>query len=265
MRSLDGVEVDISNIYTTYHVPTTPNTRIYKDRSLNNVIGDMQSGVQTRRMTVTTNEQGFISAIYEEKTHEDLHTCLFACFLSQEEPKRITNALKDPDKYVGEILRKFKCVDVKPASTPMDKQKALLKDLDGDDVDVHLYRFMIGSLMYLTSSTPDILFVVCICANFQVNPKVSHLHAIKRIFRYLNGQPKLGLWYPRDSPFNLVAYTNSDYARASLDKISTSRGCQFLRCRLISLQCKKQTVVVTSTTEAEYVADASCCGQVLWI
>ncbi|GJU86756.1 ribonuclease H-like domain-containing protein [Tanacetum coccineum] len=96
MRSLDGVEVDISNISTTYPIPTTPNTRIHKDHSLDNVTGDMQSDVQTRRMTVTTDKQGFISAIYEEKTHEDLHTCLFACFLSQEEPKWITNALKDP-------------------------------------------------------------------------------------------------------------------------------------------------------------------------
>nr|GEV07931.1 putative ribonuclease H-like domain-containing protein [Tanacetum cinerariifolium] len=96
MRSLDEVEVDISNISTTYPFPTSLNTRIHKDHSLDNVISDMQSGVQTRRMTVTTDEQGFISAIYEEKTHEDLYTCLFACFFSQEEPKRITNALKDP-------------------------------------------------------------------------------------------------------------------------------------------------------------------------
>nr|GEU64063.1 RNA-directed DNA polymerase, eukaryota [Tanacetum cinerariifolium] len=96
MRSLDGIEVDISNISTTYPVPTTPNTRIHKDHSLDNVIGDIQSGVQTRRMTVTTDEQGFISAIYEQKTHENLHSYLFSCFLSQEEPKRITNTLKDP-------------------------------------------------------------------------------------------------------------------------------------------------------------------------
>nr|GEV40099.1 hypothetical protein [Tanacetum cinerariifolium] len=96
MTILDRVEVDIGNISATYPVPTTPNTRIYKDYSLDNVIGDIQSGVQTRRMTIITYEQGFISAIYEEKTHKDLHTCLFACFLSQEEPKRITNALKDP-------------------------------------------------------------------------------------------------------------------------------------------------------------------------
>nr|GEU73660.1 hypothetical protein [Tanacetum cinerariifolium] len=96
MTILDGVEVDIGNISATYPVLTTPNTRIHKDYSLDNVIGDIQSSVQTKRMTIITYEQGFISAIYEEKTHKDLHTCLFACFLSQEEPKRITNALKDP-------------------------------------------------------------------------------------------------------------------------------------------------------------------------
>ncbi|GKA46478.1 putative ribonuclease H-like domain-containing protein [Tanacetum coccineum] len=100
---------------------------------------------------------------------------------------------------------------------------------------------------------------------FQVNPKVSHLHAVKRIFRYLKGQPKLGLWYHKDSPFDLVAYTDSDYAGASLDRKSTTGGCQFLGCRLISWQCKKQTVVANSTTEAEYIAASNCCGQVLWI
>ncbi|GKA73655.1 hypothetical protein Tco_0779957 [Tanacetum coccineum] len=119
--------------------------------------------------------------------------------------------------------------------------------------------------MYLTSSRPDIMFVVCACARFQVTPKVLHLHAVKRIFRYLKGQPKLGLWYPKDSPFDLEAYSDSDYAGASLDRKSTTGGCQFLGSRLISWQCKKQTIVANSTTEAEYVAAASCCGQVLWI
>ncbi|GJT01363.1 putative ribonuclease H-like domain-containing protein [Tanacetum coccineum] len=84
----DETEVDMSNITTTYPVPSTPNTRIHKDHSLDHVIGDVQSGVQTRRMTKTTNEQGFISAVYEGKTHKDLYTCLFACFLSRKEPKR---------------------------------------------------------------------------------------------------------------------------------------------------------------------------------
>ncbi|GJS08191.1 putative ribonuclease H-like domain-containing protein [Tanacetum coccineum] len=166
------------------------------------------------------------------------------------------------DKYVAEILKKFNYTDVKSASTPVDLEKPLVKDGDADDVDVHLYRSMIGSLMYLTTSRPDIMFAVCACARFQVTPKTSHLLAVKRIFRYLKGKPTLGLWYSRDSPFELVAYTDSDYAGATQDRKSTTRGCQFLGNRLIYWQYKKQTVVATSITEAEYVAAASCCGQV---
>ncbi|GJZ30046.1 ribonuclease H-like domain-containing protein [Tanacetum coccineum] len=449
----DETELDMSNITTTYLVPSTPNTRIHKDHSLDHVIGDVQSGVQTRRMTKTSNEQGFISAVYEGKTHKDLHTCLFACFLSQVEPKKVIQALTDPswieamqdellqfklqkvwtlvdlpydkrtigtkwvyrnkkyervimirnkarlvaqgytqeegidydeifapvarieairlflayasfkdfvacqmdvkseflygkikeevyrgqidktlfikrvkgdillvqvyvediifgstrnemctefeemmhkkfhmssmgeltfflglqvtqkddgifisqDKYVDEILKKFGFSTVKTASTPMETSKPLLKDAEAEDVDVHLFRSIIGSLMYLTASRPDIMFVVCACARFQVTPKVSHLHAVKRIFRYLKGQLKLGIWYPKDSPFDLEAYTDSDYAGASLDRKSTIGGCQFLGSRLISWQCKKQTIVTNSITEVEYVVVASCCGQVLWI
>ncbi|GJU37297.1 putative ribonuclease H-like domain-containing protein [Tanacetum coccineum] len=162
-------------------------------------------------------------------------------------------------------LQKFGFTEVKTASTPMETQKPLLKDEDDEEVDVHMYRLIIGSLMYLTSSRPEIMFAVYACARYQVNLKVSHLYAVKRIFSYLKGQPKLGLWYPKDSPFDLVAYTHSDYAGASLDRKSTIGGCQFLRCRLLSWQCKKQTVVANSTTKAEYVATSSCCGQVLLI
>ncbi|GKD89147.1 uncharacterized mitochondrial protein-like protein [Tanacetum coccineum] len=141
------------------------------------------------------------------------------------------------DNYVNEILNNFGFGDVKTAKTPMETQKALLKDADGEDVDEHLYRSVICSLMYLLSSRPDIMFAVCACARFQVNPKVSHLNAVKRIFRYLKG--------------------------ASLNRKSTIGGCQFLGFRLISWQCKKQTVVANSTTEAEYIAASNCCGQVL--
>ncbi|GJT92503.1 putative ribonuclease H-like domain-containing protein [Tanacetum coccineum] len=438
----DDTELDMSNLNVSYQVPTTPTTRIHKDHSLNQVIGDIQAGVQTRGMTKTADEQALLSAAYERKPHEDLNTCMFFCFLSQEEPKRVAKALSDsswveamqeellqiklqkvwvlvdlpngkraigtkwifrnkkdergivirnkaklvalghtqeegidyddvfspvarieairlflayasfmgitvyqidvksaflygqideevyvcqppgfkdpdhPDKvykvakamyglhqaprawyatlanylmgngfqrgkidqtlfikrqkgdillvqiYVDdiifgstkmemctkfekfmkdkfqmtEILRKFNYTDVKSASTTMDLEKPLVKDGDADDVDVHLYRSMIGSLMYLTSSRPDIMFAVCACLSFQVTPKTSHLLDVKRIFRYLKGKPTLGLWYPRDSPFELVAYSDSDYARATQDRKSTTGG-----------------------------SAASCCGQVMWI
>ncbi|GJW50006.1 ribonuclease H-like domain, reverse transcriptase, RNA-dependent DNA polymerase [Tanacetum coccineum] len=169
------------------------------------------------------------------------------------------------DKYVKDILNKFDFRTIKPASTPIEAHKSLGKDEEGEDVDVHLYRSMIGCLMYLTASRPDIMFAVCLCARFQVTPKVSHLHAVKRIFRYLKHQPKLGLWYPKDSPFHLEAFSDSDYAGDNHDRRSTSGGCQYLGRRLVSWQCKKQTIVAISSTEAEYVAAASCCAQVLWM
>nr|GEW62341.1 hypothetical protein [Tanacetum cinerariifolium] len=169
------------------------------------------------------------------------------------------------DKYVVEILKKFDFMSVKTASTPIETKKPLVKDAKAADVDVHLYRSMMGSLMYLTASRPNIMYAVCARSRLQVTSKISHLHVVKRIFRYLKGQPKLGLWYPRESAFDLEAYSYSNYARANLDRKSTTGGCQFLGRRLILWQCKKQTIVATSTTEAEYVAVASFCVQVLWI
>ncbi|GJX24105.1 putative ribonuclease H-like domain-containing protein [Tanacetum coccineum] len=387
----DETEVDISNITTTYPVPSTPNTRIHKDHSLDHVTGDVQSGVQTRRVTKTTNKQGFISAIYEGKTHEDLYACLFSCFLSQEEPKKVIQALKDPswieamqeellqnkkdekgivirnkerlvaqgytqdegidydevfapiarieairlflanasfkdfvvyqmdvnsaflygkleeedyvcqplgfedpdfpnrvykvekvlhglhqaprawyetfstslldngfqrglkvtkkddrifisqDKYVDEILKNFGFSTMKTTSTPMETSKPLMKDENAEDVDVHLFRSMIGSLMYLTSLRPDIIFAVCACARFQVTPKVSHLHAVKRIFRYLKSQLKLGLWYSKDSPFDLEAYTT--VTKLATAKVKTING----EVQIQALVDKKK-VIITETS-----------------
>ncbi|GJS34334.1 retrovirus-related pol polyprotein from transposon TNT 1-94 [Tanacetum coccineum] len=445
---VEAQDIELGNIPLSYAVPTTPYTRIHKDHPIEHVIGDVQSSVQTRRMKTSYSELGFLSAIYEGKSHQDLHTCLFAYFLSQEEPKRVSKALshraigtkwvyknkkdergiviknkarlvaqghtleegidydevfapvarikairlflvyasymgfmvyqmdvksdflygqieeevyvcqppgfEDPyhpdkvykvvkalyglhqaprawydtlanylvcngfqrgkidqtlfikrqkghillvqiyvddiifgstkkelcdkfeklmkdkfqmssmgeltfflglqvqqkkgifiseDKYVHEILRKYNYTDVKSASTPTYLEKPLVQDGDANDVDEHLYRSMIGSLMYLTASRPDIMFAVCACARFQVSPKTSHLLAVKRIFRYLKVKPSLGLWYSKDSSLELVAYTDSDYAGATQDRKST-------------------TGVATSTTEAEYVAAASCCRQI---
>nr|GEV32654.1 uncharacterized mitochondrial protein AtMg00810-like [Tanacetum cinerariifolium] len=184
-------------------------------------------------------------------------------FLGLQVMQRDDGIFISQDKYVANILKKFDFSSVKIANTLIETNKALHKDEEAEDVDVYLYRLMIGSLMYLTASRPDIMFAVCVCAcaRFQVTPKVLHLHVVKRIFRYLKGQSKLGLWYPRDSPFNLDAFLNSDYAGASRDRKSTTRGCQFLRKRLILWQCKKQTVVANFTTEAVYVAAANCYRQ----
>ncbi|GJZ34710.1 putative ribonuclease H-like domain-containing protein [Tanacetum coccineum] len=409
-----GAEADMNNLDAFRPVSLIPTTRIHKDHPVEQIIGDLNLAPQTRRMTKNLEEHGLFSSVQQRTNHKDFQNCLFACFLSQEEPKKVIHALKDPswieamqeellqfklqevwtlvdlpngkraigtkwvfrnkkdergimiknkarlmdvksaflygkieeevyvcqppgfedpdfpdrvykvekalyglhqaprawyetfstyllnngfkrgkidktlfirrdkgdillvqvyvddiifgsikkslctefekmmhkkfqmssigelifflglqvkqkndgifisqDKYVTEILKKFGFTDVKTASTPMETQKLLLKDEDGEEVDVHLYKSMIGSLMYLTSSRPDIMFAVY-------------------------------------SPFDLVAYSDSDYAGASLDRKSTTGGCQFLGSRLISWQCKKQTVVANSTTEAEYVAASSC-------
>nr|GEU69305.1 hypothetical protein [Tanacetum cinerariifolium] len=366
-----GAEADFSNLETNITVSPIPTTKVHKDHLVTQIIGDLSLAPQTRSMTRMVKEQGGLTQINDE----DFYTCMFACFLSQEEPKRVHQALKDSswieamkeellqfkmqkvwvlvdlpkgkraigskwvfrnkkdkrgivimnkarlvaqghtleegidyeevfapvarieairlfityasfmgfmvyqmdvksaflygtikeevyvcqpprfedpdypdkvykekqdgifisqDKYVAEILRKFGLTKGKSASTPIDTEEPLLKDPDDEDVDVHTYRSMIGSLMYLTLSRPDIMFDVYACARFQVTPKALHLHAAKRIFKYLKGKSHLGLWYPKDLPFNLVAYSDSDYDGASLDKKSTT-GVNTPRCDKDSL------------------------------
>ncbi|KAJ9539165.1 LOW QUALITY PROTEIN: hypothetical protein OSB04_031898 [Centaurea solstitialis] len=184
-------------------------------------------------------------------------------FLGLQVKQKSDGIFINQSKYVASMLQKFGMSYAKPTSTPMETHKHLTADVEGEEVDFHNYRSMIGSLMYLTASRPDIMFAVCVCARYQA--KESHLHAVKRIFKYLKGQPTLGLWYPNDSSFDLVAYTDSDYGGANLDRKSTSGGCQFLGGRLVSWQCKKQTTISQSTTEAEYITASHCCSQVLWI
>ncbi|GKB27596.1 putative ribonuclease H-like domain-containing protein [Tanacetum coccineum] len=380
-----GVEADFNNMDNTIDVSPIPTLRVHKDHPKGQILGDPKLAVQTRGkiQKASSVQQALVSYIYNQNrtNRKDYQNCLLAYFLSQEEPKMISQALEDEswveamqeeiapvsnyrrlvaqgfrqeegidydevfapvarieairlflafasfmgfhvyqmgkyfglkvavlygtieeevyvhqppgfvdraypnkfykvikalyglhqaskawyealssfllkivlgevkqqpdgifisqDKYVADILKKFDFCSIKTATTPIASNKPLVKDEDGVDVDVHVYRSMIGSLMYLTASRPDIMFAVCACARFQVTPKASHLNAVKRIF--------------------------SDYGGASLDRKSTTGGCQFLGRRLISWQCKKQTIVANSTTEAEYVAAANCYGQVLWI
>nr|GFA33055.1 uncharacterized mitochondrial protein AtMg00810-like [Tanacetum cinerariifolium] len=200
-----GAEADFSNLETNITVSPIPTTRVYKDHPVTQIIGDLSLAPKTRSMTRMGKEQGF----------EDLD---------------------HPDKVYKVVKALYGCIKLlELASTLIDTKKPLLKDLDGDDVDVHTYRSMIGLLMYLTSSRQDIMFVVCACARFQVTPKALHLHVVKKIFRYLKGMPHLGLWYPKDSPFNLVVYY-SDYAGASLDRQFTTGGFQFLVARIKAIR-----------------------------
>ncbi|GJZ74431.1 uncharacterized mitochondrial protein-like protein [Tanacetum coccineum] len=139
-------------------------------------------------------------------------------FLGLQVKQKTDGIFISQDKYVADMLKKFDLASVKTAKTPMETKMALTKDEEANEVDVHLNRSMIGSLMYLTASRPDIMFAVCACSRFQVTPKTSHLNAMKRIFKYLKGKPNLGLWYPRESSFDLKAYSDSDYAGANLDR-----------------------------------------------
>nr|GEW03985.1 hypothetical protein [Tanacetum cinerariifolium] len=276
-----GAEADLSNLETNIPVSPIPTTRVHKDHHVNQIISDLNSAPQTRSMTRMVKEQGSKWVFRNKKDEREIvignkarlvaqgHTqeegidydevfapverieairlfLAYASFMgfmvyqmdvksvflyeTIKEEQKDDGIFISQDKYVAKIFRKFGFINVKSASTHIETEKPLLKDPDGEDVDVHIYRSMIGSLMYLTLSRPDIMFAVCAYARFQVTPKVSHLHAVKRIF--------------------------SDYAGASLNKKSTTRGCQFLCCRLISWQCKKQTVAATSATKAEYFVTA---------
>ncbi|GJS20631.1 putative ribonuclease H-like domain-containing protein [Tanacetum coccineum] len=194
----------------------------------------------TQEEGIDYDEMDAKSAFLYGTIEEEVYVCQPPGFEDLQFPdKKKDGIFISQDKYVVEILKKFDFITMKTASTPIESNKALVKAEETEDVNVHLYRSMIGSLMYLTASKPDITFAVCACARFQVTPKTSHLHDVKRVFRYLKGQPKFGVWYPRDSPFDLEAFSDSDYAGASLDR--------------------------KSTIGAEYVAAANCCGQVLWI
>jgi hypothetical protein len=155
--------------------------------------------------------------------------------------------------------------DAKPIKTPMGTNGHLDLDTGGKSVDQKVYRSMIESLLYLCASRPDIMLSVCMCARFQADPKEVHLRAVKRILRYLVHTPKFGLWYPRGSTFNLIGYSDADWARCKIDRKSTSRTCQFLGRSMVSWASKKQNSVALSTAEAEYIVVGHCCVQFLWM
>ncbi|KAI3692747.1 hypothetical protein L6452_32569 [Arctium lappa] len=154
-------------------------------------------------------------------------------FLGLQVKQFSTGIFINQSKYIREIIRKFQMENTKPIGTPMAPETKIGTDPSGKAVDIRTYRGMIGSLMYLTSSRPDIMFSTCLCARYQANPKEIHLTAVKRIFRYLKGTADLGLWYPKDTSFELTAYTDADHAGCMLDRKSTSGHVQFLGDKLV--------------------------------
>ncbi|GJT82864.1 retrovirus-related pol polyprotein from transposon TNT 1-94 [Tanacetum coccineum] len=169
------------------------------------------------------------------------------------------------EQYTRNLLKKYEISDSSLVKTPMVPPNNLGLDLAGKPVNETSYMGMIGSLMYLTATRPDIQFSTVLCARYQSNPKESHLTAVKRILRYLKGTLTLGLYYPKCSGFDLKGYSDSDYAGCNMDRKSTSGACQTLGGKLVCWSAKKQQSVAMSSTEAEYVAVAGCCASILWI
>jgi hypothetical protein len=169
------------------------------------------------------------------------------------------------EKYTNDILKKLKMDDCKPIKTPMPTNGHLDLDEGGKSVDQKLYRSMISSLLYLTASRPDIMFSVCMYAQFQANPKESHLSALKRILRYLKYTHSIGLWYPHGACFELLGYSDPDFAGCRVDRKSTSSGCHLLGHSLVAWSSKKQNSVALSTTKAEHISAGACCAQILYM
>jgi hypothetical protein len=168
-------------------------------------------------------------------------------------------------KYILDILKKFGIKNAKPIKTPMGTNGHLDLDMRGKSIDQKVYWSMIGSLLYLCASRPDIMLYVCMCARFQANPKEVQLRDVKRIMRYLVYTPKFGIWYPKRSTFDLIGYFDADYTGCKIDRKSTSQTCQFLRRSLVSWASNKQNSVALSIAKAEYIAAGHCCAQLLWM
>ena len=142
-------------------------------------------------------------------------------------------------KYAKDLIKRFGMEDAKPIKTPMATNGHLDLNEGGKSVDLKLYRSMIGSLLYLTASRPDIMFSVCMCARFQATPKECHLMAVKRILRYLKHSSSIGLWFPKCAKFDLIEYSDSDYVGCKVNRKNTSGSCQFLGRSLVSWSSKK--------------------------
>ncbi|GJW44630.1 retrovirus-related pol polyprotein from transposon TNT 1-94 [Tanacetum coccineum] len=196
--------------------------------------------------------KGTVDPHYSSREKAKTYYCPRGIFLNQ-------------SKYALESLKKYGMETCEPANTPMVEKSKLDEDPQGKAVDPTRYRGMIGTLMYLTSSRPDLVFVVCMCARYQEKPTEKHLHAVKRIFRYLRGTINMGMWYSKDSCIALIAFADADHAGCQDTSKSTSGSMQLLGERLVSWSSKKQKSTAISSTKAEYIALSGCCAQILWM
>ena len=169
------------------------------------------------------------------------------------------------ERYARDLLKKFKMNDCKITETPMSSSEHLDADANGKPVDQKLYRSMIGSLLYLCASRPNIMFSVCFCAHFQDRPQESHLTTVKRILKYIKHTPSIVLWYPKGASFELLGYSYLDFAGFRVDHKSTTDGCYLLGHSLVAWVSRKQISMALSTTEEEYIATSACCAQILYI
>ncbi|GKA85889.1 retrovirus-related pol polyprotein from transposon TNT 1-94 [Tanacetum coccineum] len=185
-------------------------------------------------------------------------------FLGLQISQNPTGIFINQSKYALESLKKYGFESCDPVDTPMVEKSKLDEDTEGKTVDPSHYRGMIGTLLYLAASRPDLQFAICMCARYQARPTKKHLNAVKRIFRYLKGTINRGLWYPNDSSIALTAYADADHAGCQDTRRSTSGSMQFLGDRLVSWSSKRQKSAAISSTEAEYIALSGCCAQVLW-
>ncbi|GJS22371.1 hypothetical protein Tco_0451003 [Tanacetum coccineum] len=168
-------------------------------------------------------------------------------------------------KYTLEILKKHGMEKGQSIGTPIATKPKLDADLSGEPVDQTDYHSKIRLLMYLTSSRPDIVQVVCYCASYEARPTEKHLKKVKQIFQYLRGTINMGLWYPKGSSLDLTAFLDADHAGCVDTRKSTSRGIQFLGDKLVSWMSKKQDCTAMSSAKAEYVALSASCAQVMWM
>nr|GEW89734.1 retrovirus-related Pol polyprotein from transposon TNT 1-94 [Tanacetum cinerariifolium] len=168
-------------------------------------------------------------------------------------------------KYALESLKKYGFESCDPVETPMVEKSKLDKDKEGKAIDPLHYHGMIGTLLYLTASRPDLQFAICMCARYQARPTKKHAHAVKRIFRYLHGTAHRGLWYPKDSSIALTTFVDANHAGCQDTRHSTSGNMQFLGERLISWSSKRKKSAAISSTKTEYIALSGCCAQILWM